>query len=253
MEEIKEPLVSIITPLYNSEEFLVKTFVSVLNQSYRNWEWIIVDDKSTDKSLEIAYGLGKDRRVRIIELDKNYGAAKARNTGLDNAKGDYIVFLDSDDEIDRVFLETQLGFIKEDGPIVTAGYRRRTPNSVTVFIPPYEITLDMILKGNPLSCLTTMYDFRIFHEDRFDENLEKHEDFLFWINLLNKGYKAFGNQRDLATYNLHQGSKNKSKRKLVMPMYRLYRKKLEFGVFKSWYYVLSMIRYSRKKYKGVKY
>lgn len=252
MEEKKEPLVSIVTPLYNSEDYLVKTFVSVLNQSYKNWEWIIVDDGSTDKSLEIAQGLAKDPRVAVLSLGKNHGAAKARNVGLDHAKGDYILFLDSDDELDRIFLETQVEFIEKDGPIVTAGYRRRTPNSVTVFIPPYEITLDTILKGNPLSCLTTMYDFRIFHEERFNEELEKHEDFLFWINLLNKGYKAFGNRRDLATYNLHQGSKNMSKKKLVLPMYRLYRNQLGFGVFKSLYYLFCIVMYSKKKYRGVK-
>ena len=249
MEDINNKLISIITPLYNTATYLEKTFASVLNQSYKNFEWIIVDDSSTDNSLEIAKNLSKDKRIKILSLDKNSGAARARNTGLDNASGDYIIFLDSDDEIDETFLEEQIKFIEKGYSIITAGYRRKTPNSVTSFIPPHEITLKMILKGNPLSCLTTMYDYKLFHEERFKEDLERHEDFLFWINLLKKGYKAYGNQKVLATYNLHEGSKNNSKKKLVMPMYRLYRKELGFGVFKSLYFLLSMIRYSKKKYK----
>ncbi|MCR4880181.1 MAG: glycosyltransferase [Bacilli bacterium] len=252
VEEEYQPLVSIITPMYNAEPYLSQTIVSVLRQSYTNWEWIIVDDGSTDRSLYLANNIIKDPRIKVLSLGKNCGAAKARNTGLDNAKGDYIVFLDADDELDTRFLDVQIKFIQEDGPIVTAGYRRRTPNSLTNFVPPYEITLDMILKGNPISCLTTMYDFHVFHEDRFDETIGRHEDFLFWIKFLNKGYRAFGSQQILATYNLHKGSKNISKKKLVMPMYRLYRKQLGFGVFKSIHYLLCMIRYSRKKYRNAK-
>ena len=250
MEETS--LISIITPLYNAEHYLKNTFASVLNQTYKNWEWIIVDDCSTDGSLEVARELANDDRIKVLSLDVNSGAAKARNKGLDAAKGDYIVFLDSDDELDDNFLELQLEFIKEHGPIITAGYRRRTSNSVSAFIPPYETTYKSIIKGNPLSCLTTMYDFKLFHDHRFKEDLNKHEDFLFWIDMLKQGYKAYGNKEVIATYNLHEGSKNISKKKLVKPMYNLYRKELGFGIFKSSYYLLSIILYSKKKYKTAK-
>lgn len=245
-------LISIITPLYNAEGFLKATFKSVLCQTYLNWEWIIVDDKSTDGSLKLARKLAVDNRIKVMSLEVNSGAAKARNKGLDNAKGDYIVFLDADDEIDQKFLEVQLDFIIDHGPIITGGYRRRTPNSISNFIPPYETTYKSILKGNPLSCLTTMYDFRVFHDHRFKEDLNKHEDFLFWIDMLKQGYKAYGNSEVIATYNLHEGSKNISKKKLVKPMYNLYRKELGFGIFKSYYYLLSIILYSKKKYKEAK-
>lgn len=211
-----------------------------------------MDDKSTDNSLNLAKELAKDKRIAVLSLNSNSGAAKARNKGLDVARGDYVVFLDADDELDENFLSIQLEFIKEHGPIITAGYRRRTPNSVSAFIPPYETTYKSILKGNPLSCLTTMYDFRLFHNHRFKEDLNKHEDFLFWIDMLKQGYKAYGNNVVIATYNLHEGSKNISKKKLVKPMYNLYRKELGFGVIKSCYYLVSIILYSKKKYKDAK-
>lgn len=97
-----------------------------------------------------------------------------------------------------------------------------------------------------------MYDFKLFHEDRFKGDLKKHEDFLFWITLLKKGYKAYGNPQTIATYNLHEGSKNISKKKLVKPMYNLYRKELGFGIFKSLYYLFCIVRYSKNKYKNVR-
>lgn len=246
------PLVSIVTPMYNAEPFLANTIKSVLNQTYTNYEWIVVDDKSTDNSLEMIKEVN-DPRIYIIERKRNKGTAHARNCGLNKATGDYLLFLDADDELDPTFLEKQVAFIKEHGPIVTGSYRRVTSNSNTEFIVPKETTYNSILGANPLSCLTTMYDFKLFKDERFDEDEVKHEDFLFWIRILKKGYTAYGNQEVLATYNLHQLSKNSSKMKLAMPLFHMFRRKLHFSRIKSAYLLIHMIFYSKKKYRKVKY
>ena len=91
-------LVSIITPSYNSEKFISMTIDSVLRQTYRNWEMIIVDDASTDNTCTIIYDYcKKDNRIKLIRLKKNSGAAVARNRAIEKSKGKYIAFLDSDD------------------------------------------------------------------------------------------------------------------------------------------------------------
>ena len=246
------PLVSIVTPMYNAEPYLSKTIKSVLNQTYKNFEWIVVDDKSTDDSLAVIKIIN-DPRIHIIERKRNKGTAHARNCGLNKATGDYLMFLDADDELDPTFLEKQVAFIQKHGPIITASYRRVTEHSNTVFTVPEKSTFKSILGGNPLSCLTTMYDFRLFKDERFDEDEVRHEDFLFWIRILQKGYTAYGNQECLATYNLHQQSKNSSKMQLAMPLFHMFRRKLHFSRLKAGYYLIHMIFYSKKKYRKVKY
>ena len=105
-------MVSIITPLYNSEEFIKDTVDSVLSQTYTNWEMIIVDDASTDKSVAIIQELiDGDDRVKLLRLSKNVGAAQARNRALELCSGRFIAFLDSDDIWYPEKLEKQLGFM----------------------------------------------------------------------------------------------------------------------------------------------
>ena len=90
--------VSVITPMYNCEKFISETIESVLNQTYTNWEMIIIDDCSTDKSKQIAKQyIERDKRIRLIELKENSGAAVARNKGIEVSSGRFIAFLDGDD------------------------------------------------------------------------------------------------------------------------------------------------------------
>ncbi len=105
------PLVSIIIPLYNAEQFIVETIHSVLDQTYQNIEVIIVDDGSTDQSLQKVSALANDQ-IRLFKQN-NKGASAARNYGLKEAKGDYIQFLDSDDLLAPDKIEKQIAQIKE--------------------------------------------------------------------------------------------------------------------------------------------
>ena len=108
-------MVSVIMPLYNAEKFLPETIESVLNQSYRDWELIIVDDVSTDNSFEIAkrYSL-LDSRIKVLQLSENSGGpARPRNTGIREANGEYIAFLDADDVWESDKLSSQLEFLKD--------------------------------------------------------------------------------------------------------------------------------------------
>jgi teichuronic acid biosynthesis glycosyltransferase TuaG len=106
-------LVSIITPSYNSSRFIEECVGSVLSQTYDNWEMLIVDDYSADNSLQILKKYN-DKRIQLIELDKNVGASESRNVAIRKAKGKYIAFLDSDDLWEPQKLEKQISFMETE-------------------------------------------------------------------------------------------------------------------------------------------
>ncbi len=109
-----EPLVSIITPMFNAEKYIVETINSVLDQSYKNWEMLIVDNYSTDESRALVKSIN-DSRIKLIELDFNSGGpARPRNIGVENAKGEYVAFLDADDLWLENKLEKQMKFMAEN-------------------------------------------------------------------------------------------------------------------------------------------
>src|SRR5690625_4493762 len=115
MAHENEPLISVITPAYNAARFISETIDSVRQQTYLNWEMIIVDDCSTDRTAEIVEEyIQKDHRIHFIQLEKNSGSAIARNTAMDHAKGDFIAFLDSDDLWYPEKLEKQLKFMQKN-------------------------------------------------------------------------------------------------------------------------------------------
>ena len=115
-QEYVNDLVSIITPAYNAAEYIAETIESVLAQTYPKWEMLIVNDCSTDNTATIVQNyVNKDNRIKLINLKQNSGAAVARNTAIQNAKGRYIAFLDSDDLWKKEKLQKQLNFMQQNG------------------------------------------------------------------------------------------------------------------------------------------
>lgn len=93
-----KPLVSIITPMFNSENFISETINSIINQTYTNWELLLIDDCSNDKTIEITNPfIVKNDNIKFFKNETSQGAAISRNKGIEAAKGDYIAFLDADD------------------------------------------------------------------------------------------------------------------------------------------------------------
>lgn len=246
-------LVSIIMPLYNYGRFLNAAVGSVLSQTYTNWELIIVDDCSTDDSFEIAEELSKkDKRIRAYRLEKNGGTSAARNKGLDLAKGEFVAFLDSDDQYDPTYLESQLDLlVSNNADIAVASYRRKAAQSTTDFIVPDLINFKSILKGNPMAPLGTLYRFSKFRDLRFHLDMRKCEDYVFFLNLFQLGAVAVPNKAVLGTLNIHEDSKSKKKLKLIKWQYRSY-KVVGINWFIRWYYLLCWGVYGMKKYRNVK-
>ncbi|WP_143531441.1 glycosyltransferase family 2 protein, partial [Rodentibacter trehalosifermentans] len=107
-------LISIIMPAYNAEKYISKAIKSVLSQSYENWELLVIDDNSNDNTVNVVKAYLHDRRIKLFINMKNKGAAETRNTGLDNAIGKYICFLDADDYWDKDKLSSQYIFMEQN-------------------------------------------------------------------------------------------------------------------------------------------
>lgn len=153
------PLVSIVMPAHNAADFIDDAIHSVLGQSYGNWELIVVDDHSTDKTVEVVKQF-KDKRVQVIALKRNGGAAKARNRGIREARGEYLAFLDADDLWQPDKLERQLAFMaKKDCAFSFASYvfadSKGRPNGKVVRVPE---TIISEFRNSMVMISTTMFD-----------------------------------------------------------------------------------------------
>lgn len=257
MEEIIKDLVSIITPMYNSEKYILDTYKSIRGQTYKKWEWIVIDDNSKDKSYEKILKLAKeDPRIKVIKNKINLRAAGSRNKGLDFAKGEYITFIDSDDLWDLNFLEKQLNLIKEKKcNIVFASYQRKSEDLKEFlgnYIVPLKTTYADLLKTNHMSCLTVVYKKEKFNRLRFNEKLKMHEDYVMWLNLLKENI-AYANREVLAIYRVRKGSVSRNKFKNLIYMYFVFRKIIRLNIIKTFYYLSNYIYYGLKKNKKINY
>ena len=254
-EKYIDNLVSIITPAYNSAAYIAETIESVLAQTYTNWEMLIVNDYSKDNTAEIVQSYAKkDKRIKLINLQQNSGAAAARNTAIQNAKGRYIAFLDSDDLWKKEKLQKQIEFMQRNGYAFTytsyehfKGTKENIQNQVQI---PKSLNYKQALKGNKIGCLTVMLDRKQIANIHF--TTQKHEDYILWLNILKQGITAYGIQESLALYRTGN-SKSISGNKLQSALWtwKVYRESQMLSVVRSmyyiWFYVVSGLRKHAKK------
>lgn len=217
--------VSIIMPSYNSERFIESAIQSVVNQTYENWELIIVDDCSSDRTQENVKKFLWNKKIKIIPLSDNVGPAIARNCAIKEAKGRYIAFLDSDDQWYSEKLEKQLEFMRRENiafcfssfeQINEKGKVLRTVNA------PNEVTYKQLLKKNVIGCLTAIYDTETLGKV-YMPLIRKRQDFGLWLKILKRTEKAFALNEPLAQYRLHEGSISADKRSAAKYTWKLYR------------------------------
>jgi len=244
-------IVSIITPVHNSEKYLLACINSVIDQTYPYWEHILVDDCSTDNSARIIKGFAeKEDRIRYLKLSENSGAGVARNRAIEESKGKYIAFLDSDDQWYPEKLKKQIVFMQENRCHFTfTAYdiidSEGNPTGKT--IPSKKrVTYKSALYKNPIGCLTVIYSVDYFGK-QYMPTIRKRQDYALWLKLLKKG-DAFGLDEVLSSYRTGNQSISSNKFKLIKYEWKIYRELEGLSLGKSIFYLFSAIIIKLKSY-----
>lgn len=234
-------LVSIIIPTYNCEKFIHQTVESVQNQSYPNWEIILVDDASTDNTVTIINEFAQvDNRIKIIELEKNSGNGFARNVALDKANGRYIAFLDADDLWFPLKLEKQIKFLKDKNLPFTFSFYEWIGEEGNVLNKkieaPLKLTYQELFFCNYIGNLTAIYDVDFFGKITI-EATQKRQDWRLWLTILKQIKEAKPVPESLAYYRIRKDSISSSKFKLIKHNFGVYRRFHGFNFMVSCIYM----------------
>lgn len=218
-------LVSVIMPSYNTEAFILEAVKSVLRQTYKNWELLIVDDCSKDHTEDMIRSL-KDSRIVFIRNRKNCGAALSRNKALSMAKGRWIAFLDSDDIWHPDKLEKQIAFMEEHNYTFSyteyEEFYEQNPLIRKKVSGPKRITRRKMLRYCWPGCLTVMYDRMAIGAIQITD-MKKNNDYAMWLRVSEKA-DCYLLEEVLAYYRRREGSiSSQSYRKLIVWHYRLFR------------------------------
>lgn len=232
-------LVSIVTPCFNASKFISIAIESVLSQTYSQWELIIVDDCSTDKSAEIINAYSQnDSRIRYFKTTNNTGSATLpRNIGIENAAGEYIAFLDSDDVWLPTKLEKQLRLAKETGAALVYSYYEKIDQKGVrdnrLIKSPSSVTYAQLLSGNVIGCLTAMYS--VSKVGKFYFKQVGHEDFALWLDILRNDKIAYSVPEVLALYRVGRKSLSSNKFEAFKWTWSIYRTVEQLSLLKSIY------------------
>ena len=221
-------LVSIIMPAYNSEKFIRQAVDSILGQTFTNYELIVVEDCSTDKTLDILNEYSSENsRITLIRNEKNSGVSYSRNRAISIATGEYIAFLDSDDMWDNQKLEKQVNYVKSNpnADFVFTGSAFIDENDKPlnhILHVPDKISFNDLLKQNIISC-SSVFIKRSIIQDIKMPNDKMHEDFATWLTILKNQKYAYGIDEPLLIYRLSSNSKSSNKIKAAhIQMHILY-------------------------------
>ena len=220
------PTVSVVMPLFNSATFMERSIRSVLEQTFADFELVLVDDCSEDGSLALARELSlTDARIAVVALPANLGGGGARNAGIEAAAGRYIAFIDSDDMWLRNKLEVQ----------VAAMVRMRAALSYTDFsvineqdeeqlvrIAPARVSYRQMLKSSVIGCSTAIYDTQILGK-RYFPMIRKRQDFALWLSILRHVDIAYKGGGVLTIYRVRTGSVSANKFSAAHFTWQVYR------------------------------
>ncbi len=198
--------VSIISPAYNAAKTVQATIDSVLAQTHEDWEMLIADDCSRDRTIEIVEACcQRDSRIKLFCNPENLGPAGTRNRLLEQAGGRFIAFLDTDDRWLPQKLEKQLAALEETGAaICCTGYTRKFSDKRIELVPPPRIGYEDLLKSNHVPMLTALVDRDKTGDFSFE--IKGHEDYQLWLNLTRSGNEVVTVQEILAEYNAGIGT-----------------------------------------------
>lgn len=248
-------LVSIIVPVYNSEKYIRETIACVEAQTYGDWELLLVEDHSSDGTLAVIERCmeeWKDSRIQVIRQPSNLGAARARNRGLEEARGRYIAYLDADDLWVPEKLEKELRFLREkEAAFVFTGYEfadeqgRGTGKVVHV---PETLSYRQALSNTTIFTTTVMFDTEKIGKELLEMPVVKSEDTALWFKVLRSGYTAYGLDENLVRYRRSGSTLSANKLEALRRIWHLYRRQEGLSLLRSaCYFVFWAIRAVRRR------
>ena len=251
----KNCLVSVIIPSYNCEGCINRAVLSVLNQTYKNIEIIIIRNGGHPLPK-----LPDDPRIRVIDLKENNGVSKARNLGVREAKGEYIALLDADDYWVPEKLKIQMNIIlryERDGvrPDICFTGRRlfyEKDNHIRkggIIGCDKIVTYRRLLRSNQINCSSVVIARSLLLENAFPDGTDMHEDYAVWLSILREGGYAVGINRPLLYYRVSIGSKSGNKLRSAVMTYKVYRF-IGLGLFESLLHMITYTYYGIKKYSN---
>lgn len=233
--------VSIITPVYKCEKHIENTIKTVLEQTYKNFEMILVDDCSPDNSAEIIKEYAKkDDRIKYYKLDENSGAAIARNVALEKSSGRFIAYLDADDLWKKEKLEKQVEFmLKNNVAFSCTDYEKidEEGNSLNKIVKiPSKVNYNLFLRNTIIQTVGVMVDTKITGKELLVmPNIRRRQDAATWCQLLRAGYECYEVPENLSYYRVVTNSLSSNKFKAVKGTWHLYRNIEKLSFFKSCY------------------
>lgn len=221
------PKVSVVLPAYNCEKYIQMAINSVVQQTYANWELLVVDDCSTDRTPEIAeHAACQDRRIHVIRQKINGGVANARNAGIDAAVGKWIALLDADDYWTNDKLEKQLQCAYADSADIvycSYGFVDEQNEEYGSFIVEDRTTFEDTLSKSVISCSTCFIKAEWLKKNKFSSEFY-HEDLYLWLKMLQQGAIARGVIDVLAYYRQVKGSRSNDKIHSAVERWKIFRK-----------------------------
>lgn len=224
-------LVSIIVPVYNARKFIRETMDSVMAQTYPSWELLLIEDVSTDGTAAVIEEYVREKeeqRIRLIRQPENGGAARARNRGLEEAKGRYIAYLDADDLWEPEKLQHQLLFMeKNEAAFCFTGYEFADECGVgtgKVVRVPETLNYRQALGNTTIFTTTVMFDTEKIPKEMLEMPVMKSEDTALWWRILRNGYTAYGLDENLVRYRRPGKSLSSNKLEAIRRIWNLYRR-----------------------------
>ena len=237
---MEQEKVSIITPVYKCEGLISKTIECVINQTYQNWEMILVDDCSPDNAGSIIKEFAsKDSRIKYIKLEENSGAAIARNKALENSTGRFIAYLDADDLWKKEKLEKQVKFMLENKYAFSCtDYEKidEEGNSLKIVKIPEVVNYDLFLRNTIIQTVGVMVDTEITGKDLLVmPNIRRRQDAATWCQLLKAGHDCHEVPENLSYYRVVANSLSSNKFKAVKMNWYWYRNIEKLPLWKTCY------------------
>lgn len=239
------PFFSIIMPCYNGAKYIADSIQSVIAQTYSDWELLIIDDCSTDDSVDIIKQfISKDSRIKLLQTEQPSGSPTLpRNTGIKNAQGRFIAFLDCDDMWLPNKLETQLPMFNNEKTAVVFSYYEKMDGDGQrdnrIIKSPAVVSYSTLLKGNCIGNLTGVYDTEKTGKI-YQKNIH-HEDYVMWLSILSQGWVATNTKTCEAVYREQKNSVSGNKLQVLSWVWNIYRKELKLSLMKSIYYYMFYI------------